>query len=692
MGTTRKLGSSLIAMALLLAAGARAEATQFVITIKNTSNSAWSAGLITLSPLITVGDVPSSSAPEYAAYAFAAGSCVLSDELCSTGACEDGDASVLAQRRGLTLGTDAWLVPPLAVGAVARVAIDATVATSPTPQPRVSFIARAGNGDDFVAIHRAGDAATLSSSALFTSAGMPVMNVDFELGGYNANASDSLDGSAGACAPSCGGASPGCYVASGNGSIGASLEAQPTLPALSNPWTFAAPANYSSDGLALGPVAGAGSSGNALVVILNGLGFAGTWNDNGTGRAVVLSSLSSESPSEYAFDATTAGHDFMGFPTIQNLTSPDVPASGLGQFIVQEFADVSQTPGASVHARNSDSAEAQWTLYGLGYPGLWNMGSSAGELRTDDPNSGEEMVIPTWSGALVLAKRDTAETLNSFDFYAQYPGETLYGHVAVADVHPTAGNEMVLFGGTTGTVYVMGVPESGSSLVPLWTSTPPAGLYAYGSGPSIADLDGDGQPEIIVASADSNKIYAYDPSYGSGCKYQWTIPGSSGYALSSPVTGDVDGDGGKDVVVFSSNSLLSVLGVLAVPTDGVTCADGAVKWSYTVGNGGPSWFVPALADLTGNGALDIVVANYSTLEVVDAQAQQVAFRFSDPSATFFPSAVVEARSGGTGAAAAIYTSGWSNGKVYRLTTPSDATVPASDWPGFMGSNSRTGAR
>ena len=78
--------------------------------------------------------------------------------------------------------------------------------------------------------------------------------------------------------------------------------------------------------------------------------------------------------------------------------------------------------------------------------------------------------------------------------------------------------------------------------------------------------------------------------------------------------------------------------------------------------------------------------------VLDASLQQVAFRHSDPTATFYPSAVVEGRTGTDTTTAAIYVSGWSNGKVYRLTTPSTSPVPGTDWPTFMGSNARTGNR
>lgn len=686
---SRRVQALLVMGALALAA--RAEATQFVVTIKNTTGTAWSAGLMSLPPLITAGGVPSTSAPEYAAYAFATGSCVVADAYCGAAACEDGQPTVLAQRGGLTLGTDAWVVPALASGQSASVAVDVAMATSPSPEPHLSYIARAGTTDDFVAMHRVGNTGLLSSGALFDSAGMPVANVDFEIGGYNASAGNATDGSAASCSPTCGTSAPGCYVTSGNVSTGGTLAAQPAPAALDNPWTYDAGGIYTTDGLALGPVSGAGN-GNSLVVVENGYGWSATTSTlSATGQAVVLSSLGSAAPSSYGWSPSAAGSELTGFPTIENLTSTAVPDTGAGQFIVQEYVALTPGPGVSVHARNSDSSTAQWTSTGFGYPGFWNMGATTGDVRTDGRNSGDEVIIPTWTGDIAVLKHDTAETLNTYSFF-QTATENLYGHVAIGDFHGI-GKEIVAYGAATGAVYVMGVPAAGGALAQEWKSTPPAGLYAYASGPAIADLDGDGFDEIIVVSGADNRVFVYDPVHGTDCKYEWTVPGADSYAFTSPVVGDVDGDGKNDLVVFSNNSQLSVLAVPATPAWG-SCATGTTEWSYTVGKGGSAWFTPALANVTGSGALDIIVASYTTLEVIDANLRQVAFRHSDPTATFYPSAVVEGRTGtdSTTAAAAIYVSRWSNGKVYRLTTPSTSPVPGTDWPTFMGSNSRTGAR
>jgi hypothetical protein len=181
-------------------------------------------------------------------------------------------------------------------------------------------------------------------------------------------------------------------------------------------------------------------------------------------------------------------------------------------------------------------------------------------------------------------------------------------------------------------------------------------------------------------------VYAYNPNGPASCKYKWSNPGGNEYSWTSPVIADLDGDGKKEVIVFSSNSVLSVLKATSPNCAG----ESQVAWTYTVGNGGPAWFTPVIADVAGSSAPDIIVASYTTLEVIDFAVKGPVLRFNDSSAQFYPSAVVEAgakRAPG----ASIYVSGWSNGKVYKLQTPSGWNIPT-DWPTFMGGNTRTGAR
>ncbi len=669
-----------------------ASATEFTITLRNTTSSAagnaqtWSTGLLTTTELMTVGSAPTETSPHYPTYQFISA-------VCNNGT-DDGNVPLLAMRKGITLepaaNANGWTIPSLGPGTSYTVTINAT-----TPQ-RLYYIARVDTfTDDFVSIREVGQPNTLSAP-LFDSAGLPVAPVRFDLGGYDVATSTQGDGTGVDCSAVCPPPATGCWVAPGNGTPGGgTLPAQPTPLAMTNPWNYTT-SGLTTDGLALGDITG--STAKELVFVAEAGKYTSTYDPKARGRAYILSNLTGASPTATFFAAATDGHDFMGLPLIENLTSTSIPPAATGEhYVVPEYVSLTPAPGAAVYARGA--AGPLYTSTGHGYPGFWNMGASTGNVRSDV--AGNQLIIPTWTGDLMVLNKGTGAQLNAYDFFASETGENLYGHVAVGDVLGNGGQQIVAVGAATGRAYVLtagatGAPSAGFTV--NWRSTAPGGLYAFGSGPAISNLDlklvgQRGRIDIIVAGAGSNRVYAYDPTYDptGGCKYQWTVPGATDFAWTSPVVADVDGDGREEILVLSSNAILAVLKVPDRPKSG--CATGTVAWTHVVGNGGSAWFTPALADLVGTSAIDVVVANYNTVEVIDVQARQVAFRFNDPSANFFPSAVIERRvSGTTSPAASIYVSSWANGKVYRLTTPSTANVPVADWPTFMGNNQRTGAR
>ncbi|MCU1278254.1 MAG: Repeat domain in Vibrio, Colwellia, Bradyrhizobium and Shewanella, partial [bacterium] len=500
---------------LVVAAASPAQAATFAVTIKNTSSQTLAPGVVTLSPLLDVGAAPAAGSPKFATCEYAKLGSSVADE-----------AALLA-RWGLHAGVDAWVpAHSLAPGASATLVITAT------PTQKLSYLTRSADAQ-LVMMHAVGNAANLSVP-LFDADGLPLSAIAFDLGGYDVSSTS---------------------VALGSAATGALLPSQPAPTQLSLAWTFAAPAGYETDGVALGDVDAHG--GNELVVSMEGASSAA-----GVGRSVVLAAGSGATLSQ--FDGL-AGNDFMGVPMIENLD-----LVGYSEYLVSEFAAARPAPGAAVYARGGDSTSALWTSTGYGYAGFWNMGPTAADVRRDAANPGKEVIIADYDGDVVVLKRDTAATLNQFNLYAA-TGDHPYGHAAVANVHVAAGNEIVVVGANTGRVYVLGAPavvegsNASQPLTLLYTSDAPLnGGYAFGAGPAIADLDGDAKNEIIVATAGQGAVYAYRTSVGGGaCKYKWSMPGGFDDGWTSPVVGDVDGDGKPEIIVVSSDSVLSVLEVPA---------------------------------------------------------------------------------------------------------------------------------
>lgn len=143
---------------------------------------------------------------------------------------------------------------------------------------------------------------------------------------------------------------------------------------------------------------------------------------------------------------------------------------------------------------------------------------------------------------------------------------------------------------------------------------------------SFADLDGDGQEEIVVCeSTQQGLCLAFDgqgtPLWSSA---EFYIPGMS---ASGPTAADFVGGPGEEVVVASWGGEVALL-------DGST---GEAIWrNEEAGARGENFFGnPVVGDLNGDGTLDIVVADYTLGSVVafDGESGAQLWRSGDHRAT-----------------------------------------------------------
>jgi hypothetical protein len=164
--------------------------------------------------------------------------------------------------------------------------------------------------------------------------------------------------------------------------------------------------------------------------------------------------------------------------------------------------------------------------------------------------------------------------------------------------------------------FLPSFPGDGSSISP--TSFAPGQNLTVGDGPLktiIADLDGDGKPDLVEANA-----YAHNISLFRNIGTAGTLNGSSfAPRVDFPALGgtdsprciavaDVDGDGKKDILVGDqATSSVLVYQNLATPGN-LTTESFAAPVSFAVGNYPHGLRV---ADLNGDGLPEILVANYS---------------------------------------------------------------------------------
>jgi subtilisin family serine protease len=128
-----------------------------------------------------------------------------------------------------------------------------------------------------------------------------------------------------------------------------------------------------------------------------------------------------------------------------------------------------------------------------------------------------------------------------------------------------------------------------------------AGGVSYGTTPALADLDGDGTPEIVLQTDSAVDVWKGDGTSLPGWPVHLGFLGEMGY--SAPVVGDLDGDQHPDIAFLRSRGLDGDVHVLR--SNG-TPLPGFPK-TLNLGSGA----MPAIADIDRDGRNELIVTgNY----------------------------------------------------------------------------------
>ena len=197
-------------------------------------------------------------------------------------------------------------------------------------------------------------------------------------------------------------------------------------------------------------------------------------------------------------------------------------------------------------------------------------------------NPGMEVAFTSYDGYLYVL-RGTNGTL----LWSASVGNAYNGSPRVYNIDGIPGNEVVV--ATQSGTYAF----RGGSGASVWSNT----SVVSDAGVAIADLDGDGDIEVIVAD-NFGSVYALRGTNGS---VEWVVSTGYGYG-SAPAVEDVDGDGIMEIFVnFYSNYTCRINGTgsLAWCVYGYSELSGDGKESVVIG-----------PDINGNGTMDIFTADY----------------------------------------------------------------------------------
>jgi uncharacterized repeat protein (TIGR01451 family) len=169
------------------------------------------------------------------------------------------------------------------------------------------------------------------------------------------------------------------------------------------------------------------------------------------------------------------------------------------------------------------------------------------------------------------------------------------GSVKIADLNGDGRPDLVVAG--LGLAVLLGNGDGSFAAATQFSAGPIGQLYSLG----VADLNGDGKPDLLIGSAMSEVVVLPgDGAGGFGAPTSYPLAGGFGLTLSVAIA-DVNGDGNLDLVATNGNSSISVwLG------DGSGNFGASTLYNSCVCSSPNSL---ALGDLNGDGRPDVVGAN-----------------------------------------------------------------------------------
>jgi hypothetical protein len=206
-------------------------------------------------------------------------------------------------------------------------------------------------------------------------------------------------------------------------------------------------------------------------------------------------------------------------------------------------------------------------------------------------------------------------TVDSYEFF--------WGSPLCLDINGDGRNEIIQTSVDLLDLFVGGgrinIWDANGKSLPHW----PAKMeYVWPTSVAVGDIDGDGDYEVVAACELDGEVYAYHVESGQSVKGDWPaiVGGWLGWIPSGPVLADLDGDGDSEILIALDMESADTDGLMAIQ------GDGSFLWQRRYTSAGPI----SAADLNKDGQVEIALSGYGPglsrfyTFILDHQGQLVA--------------------------------------------------------------------